>query len=178
MTLFQSTLIVAIFLVLFGTVLFLCPKVCRRKILLFGRSKRAAYVTMSIAATWFLYQIAHLGKADFGDYKQYIFVLFLGVAILSFRLTPDFLSVRGLCGIYLQLASLFLNSAYMQAPQSRLFLVSFIYLGIVISIYLGAYPYRLRDFANTFMSHTKNSRILGLVAVIYGGVLFYNSFNY
>lgn len=178
MTLFQSTLVAAIFLFLCGIILFLFPQFCRQKILLFGRSKRAAYTTMSIATTWFLYQIAHLGKADFGDYKQYIFALFLGAAVLSFRLVPDFLSVRGLCGIYLQLASLFLSSAYMQAAQSRLFLVSFIYLGIVISIYLGAYPYRLRDFANTFMSHSKNSRILGLVAVIYGGILLYNSFNY
>lgn len=178
MTLFQSTLIVALTLSICGGILFLFPETCRKKVLIFGRSKRAAYVTMSIATTWFLYQIAHLGKADFGDYKQFIFILFLGGAILSFRMVPDFLSVRGVCGIYLQLASLFLDSAYMNSAPSRLFLVSVTYLGIVVFIYLGAYPFRLRDFANTFMTRTHYSRTLGLVVALYGGVLLYNAFNY
>lgn len=126
---------------------------------------------MGTAAAWFLYKITQLGPADFGQYKNLLFIGFLVVAIGSFIYVPDFLAVRGLAALILLTAGALLDAAYMELPTARLFLVSFVYLAIVIALYLGASPFRLRDFLDWLYRKEARPRIFGGIFTAYGLLL-------
>jgi hypothetical protein len=100
------------------------------------------------------------------------YVVFFAVALLSFKCVPDFLGVRGACALVLTGAMPFLDAAYMQYDRPlRLFMVSFVYVAISLAIWLGAQPWRLRDFLNWLFSRPARSRSLGGVLVAYGFLL-------
>ena len=171
MTLFQATICTGIFLVLFGGHYAWHGIKTAKKTKAFPRSQIAAFLLLGTAASWFLYKIMHLGPADFGQYKHLIFLLFLITAVGSFFFVPDFLAVRGLAALTLLVSGVLLDAAYMEAPQTRLFLVSFVYLMIVLSLYLGASPYRLRDFFDWLYQKEFRPRVVGGSLVAYGILL-------
>ncbi|MEO5960298.1 MAG: hypothetical protein ABIR80_14385, partial [Opitutaceae bacterium] len=149
MTLTVATLIPGLLLLALGLPLLLNVSGSAAMLKAFPRSTVAAYVFFGVGAAWFLYAIWHLSSADFGDYRHWLFAGFLAVAVLSFKCVPDFLAVRGLATLMLMGAMPLLEAAYMEydKPQ-RLTMVTLVYLGIAIAIWLGAQPWRLRDFIN------------------------------
>lgn len=179
MPLSVATILPALFLLILGGLLFSQNSGVVAMIKRFPRSRSAAYVLFGACAVWFLREVWHLSEADFGQYRAYLFVLFAAVAVLSFKLVPDFLSVRGAAGLVLLSASHLLRAAFMQydSPQ-RLFMVGFVYVAIVAAIYLGAVPYRLRDFIEWLYRVPTRARVLGGVFLIYGALLSAVSFTY
>ena len=172
MSLFASSFIPGILLVLVGLPLLLDIAGVKAAIRSFPRSDSAGYVVFSAAAAWFLYNILHLSNADFGEYRYYLFAAFAAVAILSFKCVPDFLGVRGACALILIAAGPFLGSAYMEySHPARLFMVSFVYVAIAFSIWLGAQPWRLRDFFGWLFARPQRSRGMGAFLFAYGLVL-------
>jgi hypothetical protein len=143
------------------------------------RSAAAAYLFFGVGAAWFLYAIWNLSPADFGEYRTYLFIGFLLVAIFSFKCVPDFLAVRGLATVVLMGAMPLLESAYMEygKPQ-RLLMVSAVYLALSIAIWLGAQPWRLRDFFSWLFAQPARSRGLGGALAGYGVVLSIVAFTY
>jgi hypothetical protein len=178
MTLFQATLFTGIFLIAFGAHFLWHGMATAKSAQAFPRSTLAAYVLMGIATAWFLYKVMHLGPADFGQYKKLLFLLFLGVAVGSFYYVPDFLAVRGLAALTLLIAGVLLDAAYMQLPQARLFLVTFVYICIVASLILGASPYKLRDFLCWLYKSEKRPKVFGGVFAAYGLLLVGVAFTY
>ncbi|MBU60888.1 MAG: hypothetical protein CMI26_00135 [Opitutae bacterium] len=145
----------------------------------FPRSKIAAIATMTIAAAWFLYRhILHLSEADFGEHKVLISIITLVLLVMPFKFLPDFLAVRGAAILVLFYSREALDAAFMQEPASRLFMVSIVYVGIAIALYLGAWPYRLRDFLNWLYVSSRRPRILGASMAAYGILLGAIAFGY
>ncbi len=143
------------------------------------RSQRAAYVFFGIGAAWFLYNVWHLSPADFGEYRTLLFVGFALVAALSFKLVPDFLAVRGLCALVLLGASPLLYAAYGEySHPQRLCMVTAVYIAIALAIYLGASPFRLRDFFEWLYRVPVRSLVLGGVLAAYGLLLVGVAFTY
>ena len=95
-----------------------------------------------------------------------------------FKFLPDFLAVRGTAILVLFYSREALDAAFMQEPESRLFMVSIVYIGIVIALYLGAWPYRLRDFLNWLYVSDRRPRILGVSMAAYGILLGALAFGY
>lgn len=179
MSLSLATLIPGLLLLALGVPLLMNHSGYTAMLKSFPRSTAAAYVFFTIGAAWFLYAIWHLSSADFGDYRTYLFVGFLAVAVLSFRCVPDFLAVRGLCTIVLMGAMPLLDAAYMEydKPQ-RLFLVTAVYLALSAAIWLGAQPWRLRDFFGWLFARPGRTRGLGGVLAGYGILLTFVAFTY
>ena len=172
MSLFAASLLSGLILLLLGLPLLLDHSGAKAAIKAFPRSATAGNVVFSVAAAWFLYNIWHLSNADFGEYRTLLFIGFAAVAVLAFRCVPDFLGVRGACALVLIGAAPFLNAAYMQYDQPlRLFMVGFVYLAIAIAIWLGAQPWRLRDFIGWLFARAPRSRGLGGFLVLYGFLL-------
>src|SRR5688572_26077984 len=179
MSLTAATLIPSLLLLLLGVPLLLNHSGYTAILKSFPRSTTAAYIFFGVGAAWFLYAIWHLSPADFGEYRTYLFIGFLLVAILSFKCVPDFLAVRGLATIILMGAMPLLRSAYMEyeKPQ-RLFMVSAVYLALTAAIWLGAQPWRLRDFFNWLFAQPTRARGLGGALAGYGLVLSIVAFTY
>ncbi len=143
------------------------------------RDNTATVIVFGLAMAWFLYKVTQWGEADFGKYKNIAFAVFAAAGVGCWFLARDFLIVRGAAGIFLLTAGVLLKSAYMQydIPQ-RLFLVSFVYVGILLSLYLGAVPYRLRDFFEWLYQRQSRVKTLGIVLGAYGLLLLGVSLSY
>ena len=178
MTLFQATLYTGLFLLVFGGHYLWHGMKTAKSTQAFPRSQAAAFILLGAAATWFLYKVLHLGPADFGQYKNILFIIFLVTALGSFYYVPDFLAVRGLAALILMTAGVLLDAAYMQLPQARLFLVTFVYVAIVVSLILGANPYKLRDFFDWLYKVDSRPKRFGALFAAYGLLLIGVAFTY
>ena len=110
-------------------------------------------------------------------------LLFFGfgiVAVLAFKCIPDFLAVRGACVLVLLAAGPLLGAAYMEyGHPRRLFMVkALVYIGIALAIWLGAQPYRLRDFFGWLFARPGRARGFGALLAAYGLLLCAVAFTY
>jgi hypothetical protein len=179
MSLFLATLLPGLALMGLGAVLILGGSAAAAALRAFPRSTRAAYVLFGGATVWFLDNVWHLSSADFGEYRVLLFIGFALVAVLAFRCVPDFLGVRGLCALVLLAASPLLDAAYMNydRPQ-RLFMVGLVYAGLTLAIWVGAQPWRLRDFLGWLFARPGRARLAGGALLAYGLLLAAVSFTY
>jgi hypothetical protein len=179
MSLKLATLIPGLLLLLLGTPLAMNHSAYAATLKAIPRSTRAAYLFFTAGAAWFLYGIWHLSPADFGDYRLYLFAAFAIIAVLSFKCVPDFLAVRGLSTLVLMGAMPLLDAAYMEydKPQ-RLLMVTFVYVALGLAIWLGAQPWRLRDFFAWLFARPARARGFGGALAGYGLLLAIVAFTY
>lgn len=170
MSLTVATLIFGIATLIGGGLLLKSKPHCYAGILNFAKSRTIGIVMLAIASGWFLYYVAHLGEADFGDYKNWLFVFFALVAIGSALYLPEYLTIRSLSAIVLLAATPFLDAAFNQPYAGRLFMVSGVYLLIFLSLYLAVAPYRWRDFFEWLYRNPVRPKILGGSLVAYAVV--------
>ena len=178
MSLTTATLIPGLLLLAAGVPLVLNHSGYAAALKAFPRSTTAAYVLFGAGAAWFLNGIWHLSPADFGEYRGLLFVGFAAVAVLSFKCVPDFLAVRGLCVLVLMGAMPLLDAAYMEEPQQRKLMVAAVYVAIGLAIWLGAQPYRMRDFLGWLFARPGRARVLGGALAAYGLLLCGVAFSY
>jgi len=179
MSLTVATLIPGLLLLVLGAGLVSGRKTVAASLKAFPRSSTAAMVFFGSGAIWFLYRVWHLSAADFGDYRAILCIAFGAIALLSFKYVPDFLAVRGVAVLVLLGAGPLLDAAFMHYDQpQRLLTVSVVYLLIALAIYLGAVPYRLRDFFEWLFRAPGRSRVLGACLAGYGLLLTITAFTY
>lgn len=179
MSLLLATLIPGLLLIVLGLPLLMNNAVVVAMLKSLPRSMAAATVFFGVGALWFLWNVWHLSKADFGEYHTILTIGFAAVAVLSFKCVPDFLAVRGLSVLVLMSATPLLGAAYMEYdhPQ-RLFMVTLVYVLIALSIWLGASPFRLRDFFEWLFVRPGRTRGFGAVLLGYGLLLSVVAFTY
>jgi hypothetical protein len=145
------------------------------------RSRVAAVVFFGGGAIWFLYVLAGLPEADLilAKSPRPLMVGFGALALLAFYYLPDFLAVRGLAIVTLLGAWPLLMAAYGEydLPQ-RLFMVTIVYLAVALALYVGAVPYRLRDFFHWLFSRPQRAKALGGALLGYGLLLVATAFTY
>jgi hypothetical protein len=179
MTLQLATLVPGLILLVLGLPLLMNHAGWAAVLKAFPRSTTAAYLFFGVGAAWFLYAIWNLSPADFGNYRHWLFAGFLVIAVLSFKCVPDFLAVRGLATLLLMGAMPLLDAAYMQYDQpQRLLMVSAVYVGIAAAIWLGAQPWRLRDFFTWTFAQPGRTRGVGGILAGYGLLLTIVAFTY
>lgn len=179
MSLTLATLIPGLFLVLFGGLLFAGNSAVVSMFKAFPRSKTAAGIMFGIGAIWFLYGIWHLSEADFGEFRKALFVGFALVALLSFFYVPDFLAVRGASVVMLLAAMPLLDAGYMVYSPAQIYLYKIaVYVGICVALYLGASPFRLRDFFQWVFARPTRPRAVGGALLAYGLLLSVVAFTY
>jgi len=170
MTLAEAELFFGSACLLLGTA-FLCWPVPWLAFLRRGmRSRTASYLCFGPALVWFLWHIAHLGEADFGQYRWAFFVFFAAVGLVALCHLRDFLAVRGACILALLGANELLKAAFLEEPLSRLWMVSGLYGLILLAVYWGVWPYRFRDFIDWFRQKEGlfYPRFLGALLGIHG----------
>jgi hypothetical protein len=179
MSLTLATLIPGLLLLALGLPLLLNSSGYAAMMKSFPRSMPAAFLFFGLGAAWFLYAIAHLSPADFGEYKVYLFIGFLLVALLAFKCVPDFLAVRGLATVLLMGAMPLLEAGYMNFDHPQIVLYKLaVYAAISAAIWLGAQPWRLRDFFTWMFARPGRTRGVGGALVGYGLVLAIVAFTY
>ena len=171
MSLVIATLLAGVLTLVVGLSIFLYPEPVRRGLTGFPRSRPAALVLLIAATAFVLIHVLQLGEADFGKYKNILFVFFAVIAVGSWFRVPDFLGIRALSVLTLLLSGQFLDAAYLEAPKTRLFLVVLSYLLILASLYLAAVPYRFRDAVTKLDRSGGLRKIAGGLFALYGLLL-------
>ncbi len=179
LSLFQATFLFGIALLLLGGSFLLKYKPASALARSFPRSKQAGIVLMILAMAWTGWRVAHLGAADYGNFKQYILIGFGLLGVLSFRYASDFLSVRASTILFLLAADELLGGAWMRYDQSsRLFMVVPVYLGIALSLYLAYAPFRVRDFFGWLFANDGRAKKFAGVLAVYGLLVSVIAFAY
>lgn len=179
MSLFLATLLPGLFLLAVGGPLLFQSSRFAASMQALPRSMTAAVLFFGTGAIWFLWNVLHLSPADFGDYRVWLAIGFAAIAVLAFKCVPDFLAVRGLCVLMLLAASPLLMAGYMIYEPWTIYLYKIaVYLGIVLAIWLGASPFRLRDFFEWLFARPGRSRGFGAALTAYGVVLAVVAFTY
>jgi hypothetical protein len=179
MSLTLATLLPGLFLLALGGALLSGRATVAALLKSLPRSSTAAVLCFGGSAVWFLFKVWHLSEADFGQYRTILAIAFGAIALLSFKYVPDFLAVRGLAVLVLLCAMPLLDAAFMhyEHPQ-RLLMVGVVYLFIAIALYLGASPFRLRDFFDWLFRTPGRPRLVGGILAGYGLLLAITAFTY
>jgi hypothetical protein len=171
MSLFLATLLPGLFLAVLGALLCWNSAQVTAGAKALPRSRDAAWVLFGAGAAWFVWRVAQLGEADliFVQRPTMLLIAFGALAVLALIYVPDFLAVRGLAVLMLLAAEPLLYAAYMEwtHPQ-RLLMVTAVYVGISVAIYLAAYPFRLRDFFDWLFRSPGRPRLVGAGLLAYG----------
>ena len=179
MSLSLATLIPGLLLLALGVPLLIANPGFLASLRAMPRSTAASYLLFGSAAAWLLYNIWHLSPADFGDYRVPLFFAFAAIAALSFKCVPDFLAVRGLSVLALLGAWPVLMAGYMVWDHPQVyFLKVFVYVCIVLAIWLGTQPWRLRDFLEWLFARPGRIRGAGGLLAAYGLLLAILAFTY
>ena len=179
MSLLIATLLPGLFLAVLGALLLANSPAVVAALKVMPRSPTAALFFFGGGALWFLWLVWHLSAADFGEYHVLLTIGFGAVAALAFKCVPDFLAVRGLCVLMLLSATPLLSAGYMNYDHWQInFYKVLVYLGIVLAIWLGAQPYRLRDFFGWLFSRPGRARGVGAGLLGYGLLLSAVAFTY
>jgi len=181
MNLTLSTLLVGLILLGLGFLLLVSNSAITSMFKALPRSQAAAIVFFGTGAAWFIYNVSSMSAADvigFSSPTPFVFI-FAALAVLSFIYLPEFLAVRGLSVVTLVGSWPLLMSAYgrYESPQ-RLCMVSALYVAISVAIYLGASPFRLRDFFEWLYRTPTRARVLGAILSAYGLLLAGIAFTY
>ncbi len=181
MSLFLATLLPGLLLAVLGILLLLNSPVVIATCKALPRSPAATLVLFGGGLLWFLVRLADMGAADrlLGNSNVPWVLGFAALGVLSIKYVPDFLAVRGLSVLVLLAATPLLGAAYMEFehPQ-RLFMVTFVFVAIVVALYLAAVPYRLRDWFQWLFARPTRARICGAILLAYGVLLTGVAFTY
>lgn len=181
MSLFLATLLPGLFLMLLGGLLLWNDPRIGSTARALPRSNRAAWLFFGAGAAWFVWRLSQLGESDLIFFKtpQPVMIGFGLLAVLSFIYAPDFLAVRGLSVLMLLVAEPLLYAAYMeiQYPQRRI-MVTAVYVGLALALYLAAAPYRLRDFFDWLFRRPSRARLIGAIILAYGLATTASAFTY
>jgi len=178
MSLLLATLLPGLVLAALGGALLSGNSLVSSTLKSFPRSANATLVFFGTATVWFLYRVWNLSPADFGEYRLLLFIGFALVAALSFWCVPDFLAVRGLAALVLLAAWPLLMAGYMNFQPQVYPLKVFVYLCIALAIWIGATPYRLRDFFEWLFHTSGRPRVIGGALLGYGVLLGILAFTY
>lgn len=179
MSLTVATLIPGLLLLALGVPLLLNHSGFAAALKAFPRSTAASYIFFGAGAAWFLYEMWNLSPADEIIPRKYLFGGFLVVALLSFKCVPDFLAVRGLAAVILMGAMPLLTAGYMNYEPGQIVLYKIaVYLAIAAAIWLGAQPWRLRDFIQWIFAQPGRARGVGGAVAGYGLLLAIVAFTY
>ncbi len=181
MNLFLATLLPGLFLTLLGGLLMWNNSAIGSTARSIPRSNRAAWLFFGLGTVWFLWRLSHLGESDLIFFKtpQPVMIGFGVLAALAVFFTPDFLAVRGLSILMLLVAEPLLYAAYMEySHPQRLFMVTAVYIGLGLALYLAAAPYRLRDFFEWLFLRPSRARLIGVILLGYGLATTASAFTY
>jgi hypothetical protein len=181
MTLTTATLLPGIFLIALGALLLVSNSAIVSIFKALPRSQVAAVIFFGGGAAWFLYVLSGLAEADLilVQSPKPLMIGFGALALLAFFYLPDFLAVRGLAVMTLLAAWPLLMAAYGEyALPQRLFMVTAVYVAVALALYLGAAPFRLRDFFQWLFARPGRSRVLGGGLLGYGALLAVVAFTY
>jgi hypothetical protein len=137
----------------------------------FPRSKNWGIGLVTAAAVWFFALVWIMDLGEFSNWRQRVLILTPVAWLLTMKFVDEFLAVRALGMLALLAAEPLLESAFLRPEQSRLFLVTLVYVWIVFAMFWVGMPYTLRDQISWVTANQKRWKAAALAGFGYGILL-------
>jgi hypothetical protein len=147
------------------------PVVAQNRLRTFPRSKNCGTALITVAAGWFFWLVWTMDLGEFSNWRQIVLIATPVAWLLTMKFVDEFLAVRALGMITLLAAEPLLEAAFLRPEQSRLFLVSLVYVWIVFAMFWVGMPYTLRDQIAWITKDQKRWRAATFAGLAYGALL-------
>lgn len=137
----------------------------------FPRSLGIGRVLLVVATAWSWYLINTIDLGEFDNWRGRLLVIIPVAGALTWMYVEEFLAVRALGMVTLLLAEPLLEAAFLRPEMSRLFLVSLVYVWILLAMFWIGMPYTLRNQISWVASHEKRWRAAAYAGLAYGTLL-------
>lgn len=137
----------------------------------FPRSKNWGIGLVTAASVWFFALVWTMDLGEFSNWRQTVLILTPVAWLLTMKFVDEFLAVRALGMLTLLAAEPLLESAFLRPEQSRLFLVTLVYVWIVFAMFWVGMPYTLRDQVGWVTANQKRWKTAALAGFVYGILL-------
>jgi hypothetical protein len=180
LTLGQAFAVVGIVLVVLGLVALLRRAAVQPWLRALPRSRSWGYALLFVVAAWSWLLIfpesdwkpfPTIDLGEFTNWRTRVLIFIPIAAFLTARYVDELLAARALGMLILLAAEPLLEAAFLQPQMSRLFLVSFVYLAILVGMFWIGMPYLLRDAIGWLTSSERRWNTGALASVAYGVVL-------
>ncbi len=135
------------------------------------RSEKAGWVLLTLAAIWFFALITFMDLGEFSKYQRGLQLLIVVGYGLTLRYVDEFLAVRALGMLFLLLANVLLEAAFLQPQLWRLLLVLLAYAMIIKGMFWVGMPYVLRDCIAWITKTDARWRAGAWAGLAYGAVI-------
>ena len=166
-----ALLLVGLLLLAAGAVALVQSAAAQAWLRAFPRSKNWGVLLMTIAAGWFFALVWMMDLGEFTNWRQTVLILTPVAWLLSIKYMDEFLAVRALGMLALLAAEPLLEAAFLRPEQSRLFLVTLVYVVVGFAMFWVGMPYTLRDQIGWLTAGQKRWRAAALLGIVYGAWL-------
>lgn len=178
LSLFTVGLVLAVWLVGVHALMLVKPAMVQGFLQKFPRNPLLGQILLGVGLAWFWLLIAPESMGflssltmDLGEFNGAKPILRILVPISMFLVVisvRDFLAVRALGVVGLMVASPLLESAFLEAPVSRLLVPLYAYALLTASMFWVGMPYLFRDAVTWATASTMRWNLLALVGLGYG----------
>jgi len=166
-----ALVLVGLFLIAAHAFALLKPRMVQDWLRVFPRSRKWGQMLVTVAAAWFFALVWIMDLGEFSTWRQTVLIATPVAWLLTLKYVDEFLAVRALGMVTLLAAEPLLEAAFLRPEQSRLFLVSLVYVWIVFAMFWVGMPYTLRDQIGWITGGQKRWRAAALAGVAYGVLL-------
>lgn len=172
MTITLFSYILGFSLIVFGIIFFNIKPSAEQAFYQWLRNDILGIVIFLIPAIWFMFKLTQLGEADFGQYKNWLLLLFGFTFIGCCIYWRDFLIVRGLAMFAIMSIDALFKISYMSEAIVSPAISLLFYIFIILALYCGCYPYYIRDILpKVFAKNSRYIKYMGTFCITYGSVL-------
>ncbi|HEV7402491.1 MAG TPA: hypothetical protein VGO11_06185 [Chthoniobacteraceae bacterium] len=171
LTLGSAFAVVGIVLVVLGLVALWKRAAVQPLLRALPRSRPWGYALLAVVTAWSWYLILTIDLGEFDNWRPRVLIFIPIAAFLTARYVDELLAARALGMIFLLAAEPLLEAAFLQPQLSRLFLVGFVYLCIVVGMFWIGMPYLMRDAIGWLTLSERRWNTGALASIAYGVVL-------
>ena len=166
-----ALVITAIFLLAVHAIALVKPAQAQAWLKAFPRSKTMGFLLFTIAAAWAEVLVYVMDLGEFTPWRSKVLVFIPIAYVLTLRFVGEFLAARALGMCVLLAAEPLLEAAFLRPEMSRLWLVSLVYVWILLALFWIGMPYTLRDQISWVTKTDGRWKAAALAGIGYGVVL-------
>lgn len=166
-----ALVLVGLFLIAGHALALLKPVAVQNWLRVFPRAKGWGSFLVTLAALWFFILVWVMDLGEFSNWRQLVLIATPIAWLLTMKYVDEFLAVRALGMLTLLVAEPLLEAAFLRPEQSRLFLVTLVYVWIVFAMFWVGMPYTLRDQITWITGSDSRWRLATFAGLAYGALL-------
>ncbi len=166
-----ALVLTGLFLIGLHAIALFAPQATKDWLKALPRSKVMGWVLFTMVGVWAELLVWRVDLGEFTPWRPRLLTFIPIAYILTLMFVEEFLAARALGMLVLLGAEPLLESAFLRPEAGRLFLVSLVYVWILLALFWIGMPYTLRDQVGWLTRSASRWRLAVIAGVAYGALL-------